>query len=87
MWRFDNTNRQQYENGTCPIDPATGAKLPCPEEFGAILGTSTLTGILAIALAFTPPRYIKKMFPPLVTGSMLMFIGATLVHSGVTNWA
>lgn len=46
-----------------------------------------VTGILAIALAFIPPRFIRKIFPPLVTGTMLMFIGAALVTSGVTNWA
>jgi hypothetical protein len=36
-------------------------KLPCPGEFGAILGTATLTGIFAIALAFVPPRTIRKV--------------------------
>lgn len=78
--------QQSYENGTCPTD-SSGVKLPCPDEFGAILGTSALTGILAIGMAFIPPRLIRKIFPPLVTGTMLMFIGAALVTSGVTNWA
>ncbi|WVQ96881.1 hypothetical protein IAU59_003988 [Kwoniella sp. CBS 9459] len=78
---------QSYANGTCPMSEDGKTKLPCPKEFGAILGTATLTGLFAIALSFVPPRAIRKMFPPLVTGTMLMFIGAALVKSGVTNWA
>jgi NCS2 family nucleobase:cation symporter-2 len=77
---------QSYENGTCPTAP-DGTKLPCPREFGAILGTGALTGLFAIALAFVPPRMIKKAFPPLVIGTMICFIGASLVSAGITNWA
>jgi NCS2 family nucleobase:cation symporter-2 len=78
---------QSYANGTCPMSADGKTKLPCPDEFGAILGTATLTGVFAIALAFVPPRTIRKLFPPLITGTMLVFIGAALVKSGVTNWA
>jgi NCS2 family nucleobase:cation symporter-2 len=46
-----------------------------------------VTGIWAIGLAFVPPRIIRKLFPPLITGTMLVFIGAALVKAGVTNWA
>jgi uracil-xanthine permease len=77
---------QSYANGTCPMSEDGKTKLPCPAEFGAILGTSVLTGIWAIGLAFVPPRIIRKLFPPLITGTMLVFIGAALVKSGVTNW-
>ena len=38
-------------------------------------------------MAFIPPRIIRKLFPPLITGTMLMFIGAALITSGMTNWA
>ncbi|WVQ80592.1 hypothetical protein IAT38_002697 [Cryptococcus sp. DSM 104549] len=78
---------QCYANGTCSYAEDGVTKLPCPAEFGAILGTATLTGLFAIALAFVPPRAIRKTFPPLITGTMLMFIGAALVKSGVNNWA
>ncbi|WVR06177.1 hypothetical protein IAU60_003207 [Kwoniella sp. DSM 27419] len=78
---------QSYANGTCPMAADGKTKLPCPKEYGAILGTTILTGIFAIGLSFVPPRTIRKMFPPLVTGTMLTFIGAALVKSGVTNWA
>ncbi|GFZ47562.1 Purine permease [Saitozyma sp. JCM 24511] len=78
---------QSYSNGTCPMSADGKTRLPCPDEFGAILGTATLTGIYAIALAFVPPKTIRKLFPPLITGTMLLFIGAALVQSGITNWA
>ncbi|KAK8858399.1 hypothetical protein IAR55_002626 [Kwoniella newhampshirensis] len=76
---------QSYANGTCPMNGKN--KLPCPEIYGALIGTATLTGLFAIALSFTPPRLIRKAFPPLLSGIMLTFIGAALVKSGVTNWA
>ncbi|KIR97681.1 NCS2 family nucleobase:cation symporter-2 [Cryptococcus deuterogattii 2001/935-1] len=78
---------QAYADGTCFYAEDGITKLPCPDEFGAILGTATLTGIFAIGLAFVPPKAIRKAFPPLITGTMLMFIGAALVSSGVNNWA
>lgn len=77
---------QSYANGTCPTAP-DGTKLPCPREFGAVLGTGALTGLFAIALCFVPPRLIKRAFPPLIIGTMITFIGASLVASGITNWA
>jgi NCS2 family nucleobase:cation symporter-2 len=46
-----------------------------------------LTGLLAILMAFIPPRLIRKLFPPLILGTMLIFIGAALVTTGITNWA
>ncbi|KAE8540316.1 hypothetical protein D1P53_003261 [Cryptococcus gattii VGV] len=78
---------QAYTDGTCSYAEDGITKLPCPDEFGAILGTATLTGIFAIGLAFVPLKAIRKAFPPLITGTMLMFIGAALVSSGVNNWA
>ncbi|KAL1407939.1 hypothetical protein Q8F55_004736 [Vanrija albida] len=77
---------QSYANGTCPTGP-NGVRLPCPKEYGAIIGTTTLTGILALCLAFVPPKIIRKVFPPLVTGTMIVFMGASLVTAGVNNWA
>lgn len=77
----------KYADGTCSYAEDAITKLPCPDEFGAILGTATITGIFAIGLAFVPPKAIRKAFPPLITGTMLMFIGAALVSSGVNNWA
>lgn len=36
----------------------------------ALLGTATVVSVLAVGMAFVPPRILRKMFPPLVTGSM-----------------
>src|SRR5205814_8154046 len=36
---------QWYANGTCPTD-ASGNKLPCPDGYGAILGTACVCSLL-----------------------------------------
>ncbi|GAA6014475.1 hypothetical protein JCM10207_001620 [Rhodosporidiobolus poonsookiae] len=74
------------EGGLCSFD-ADGNKLPCREAFGAMLGTASTVAVIAVALAFTPPRILRKLFPPLVTGSILLTIGLALMGSGITNWA
>ena len=78
---------QQYTSagGLCSF-AADGSKLPCREAFGSLLGTAAVTGLYPIALSFVRPRIIRKLFPPLVTGTMLTLIGAALVSSGITNW-
>jgi uracil-xanthine permease len=75
-----------YETGFCPTSP-TGQKLPCPDGYGAILGTAACCALLTIGMSFTPPRVLKKIFPPLVTGPTVMLIGVKLVQSGFQNWA
>ncbi|KAL8283444.1 hypothetical protein RQP46_005854 [Phenoliferia psychrophenolica] len=72
--------------GLCQL-ASDGSKLPCPKVYGALLGTASVVSVLAIAMAFLPPRRLKKMFPPLITGSLLLLIGITLVTSGINNWA
>jgi uric acid-xanthine permease len=77
---------QAYASGICPT-AQDGTKLPCPKEFGAVLGTASLTGLFFIGLACIPPKLIRRLFPPLIVGMMLFLIGASLVKSGITNWA
>ncbi|KAJ9473856.1 Purine permease [Pseudozyma hubeiensis] len=77
---------QSYANGYCPVGPG-GVKLPCPKAVGAFMGTCCLCGLIAVAMAFIPPKAIRKLFPPLIVGMMLALIGASLVKSGITNWA
>lgn len=43
-----------YASGFCPTD-ADGTKLPCPDGYGAILGTQCICALLEIALSFIPP--------------------------------
>lgn len=77
---------QMYASGFCPTD-ADGMHLPCPEGYGAILGTTTLCALFEVALSFMPTRVLKKLFPPLVTGPTVMLIGVKLIASALTNWA
>ena len=72
---------QWYANGTCPID-SDGNHLPCPEGYGAVLGTACICSLLEIGLSFMPPKALKKAFPPLVTGPVVLLIGINLVGTG-----
>lgn len=77
---------QMYTTGYCPVD-ADGNKLPCPDGYGAILGTQCVCALLEILMSFTPPRILKRIFPPLVTGPTVMLIGVHLIQTGFQNWA
>ncbi|KAI6082287.1 Xanthine/uracil permease [Hypoxylon rubiginosum] len=77
---------QMYANGFCPTD-ADGTKLPCPDAYGALLGTAACCALIEILIAFIPPRIILKIFPPLVTGPTVMLIGIHLIETGFQNWA
>lgn len=77
---------QMYATGFCPTD-STGLKRPCPKGYGAILGTACCCALLEIALSFTKPSILKKVFPPLVTGPTVMLIGISLIKSGFQGWA
>ncbi|SAM84399.1 uncharacterized protein UBRO_20119 [Ustilago bromivora] len=65
---------------------ANGVKLAYPEAVGVFMGTCCLCRLIAVAMAFIPPRAIWKLFPPLIVGVMLTLIRASLVKSGITNW-
>jgi NCS2 family nucleobase:cation symporter-2 len=83
----DNALTQMYNSGYCPIDPETGAKLACPQGYGAILGTSCLCALLEIGLSFVSIDILKRIFPPLVTGPTVLLIGVSLIESGLEDWA
>ncbi|KAL4954397.1 permease family-domain-containing protein [Aspergillus filifer] len=77
---------QMYENGFCSVD-SDGNRLPCPEAYGALLGTSACCALVEVLLAFVPPRIIQKIFPPIVTGPTVMLIGISLIGTGFQDWA
>ncbi|KAK7541965.1 permease family-domain-containing protein [Phyllosticta citribraziliensis] len=77
---------QMYSSGFCPTD-ASGTKLPCPEGYGAIIGTAALCGLLEVFMSFLPPRTLKRLFPPIVTGPTVMLIGVSLIQTGFEDWA
>ncbi|KAH6667065.1 uric acid-xanthine permease [Plectosphaerella plurivora] len=76
---------QMYQNGYCPL-AADGTKLPCPQGYGAILGTSACCALVVILISFLPPKIMLKIFPPIVTGPTVMLIGVKLIQSGFKNW-
>jgi uracil-xanthine permease len=78
--------KQMYANGFCPT-AADGTQLPCPDGYGAIIGTAACCALIEILISFMPPRVIQKIFPPIVTGPTVMLIGVTLIGSGFQNWA
>ncbi|TDZ19075.1 Uric acid-xanthine permease [Colletotrichum orbiculare MAFF 240422] len=76
---------QMYANGFCPVD-ADGSKLPCPDGYGAIIGSSALCALIEILISFMPTKVMLRIFPPIVTGPTVMLIGIHLVESGFQNW-
>ncbi|KAK9489687.1 permease family-domain-containing protein [Lipomyces doorenjongii] len=77
---------QMYSNGYCPVD-ADGNKLPCPDGYGALIGTTCICALYEVLLSFTPPKILQKVFPPMVTGPTVLLIGIHLVQTGFQYWA
>jgi xanthine/uracil permease len=52
-----------------------------------IAGTSMVCSFLEVGLSFAPAKTLKRIFPPIVTGTVILMIGASLIGaSGVLNW-
>ncbi|KIW88549.1 uncharacterized protein Z519_10595 [Cladophialophora bantiana CBS 173.52] len=77
---------QMYANGKCQLD-ADGNRLPCPDAYGALIGTCALCALVEIAVSFLPPKALRRIFPPIVTGPTVILIGVSLIESGFQNWA
>ncbi|SPO20629.1 probable purine permease [Ustilago trichophora] len=67
-----------YQEGVCPLNP-DGSRAPCPDAYGYLLGTAAVCALLEVALSFLPPRILKRMFPPIITGTVVAFIGIKLI--------
>ncbi|KAF9048052.1 Xanthine/uracil permease [Hymenopellis radicata] len=80
-----------YRDGTCSsviAQDGTVTRSPCPDAYGKVLGTSLICSFLEIFLSFLPHRVLKRLFPPMITGTVVLMIGASLVgDSGAPNWA
>lgn len=74
-----------YKTGYCP-SASDGTPLPCPDGYGAILGTAACCALLEIALSFTPPKILQKVFPKIVTGPVVLCIAVPLIQSGFNDW-
>lgn len=79
-----------YTDGTCSsttADDGTVTRLACPDAYGKVLGTSLICSFLEIFMSFVPARRLKRIFPPIVTGTVIVMIGASLIgSSGIPNW-
>ncbi|KIM38722.1 hypothetical protein M413DRAFT_19962 [Hebeloma cylindrosporum] len=79
-----------YKDGTCPsTTDADGsvARGPCPDAYGMLLGTSLICSFLEILMSFCSPKALKRVFPPIVTGTVILMIGSSLTgSSGIVNW-
>ncbi|CAA7259443.1 unnamed protein product [Cyclocybe aegerita] len=79
-----------YRNGTCPTTVGADGivtRLACPDAYGMVLGTSLICSFLEIFMSFCSPRVLKRLFPPIVTGTVILMIGASLIgESGAANW-
>lgn len=73
-----------YKTGVCKtID---GVEQACPDGYGHILATGMCCALIEIFLSFMPPKMLQKAFPPIVTGPVVLLIGAHLVESGFEDW-
>lgn len=75
----------RYEKGTCP-SAADGTQLPCEDAFGAILGTMLCTVWVQVLMAFLPPKVIKRVFPTMVSGTLLLLLTVYLGGAGMKSW-
>eukprot|EP00270_Netrium_digitus_P013892 TRINITY_DN4665_c0_g1_i1.p1 TRINITY_DN4665_c0_g1~~TRINITY_DN4665_c0_g1_i1.p1 ORF type:complete len:627 (+),score=101.00 TRINITY_DN4665_c0_g1_i1:206-1882(+) len=56
------------------------------EAYGRFLGTLMLCCFLEVALAFAPQKVLKRLFPPVVSGTTVILIGFALVATGIRYW-
>ena len=54
--------------------------------YGKMQGTTAFCAVIPIFFSFVPFRYLRRVFPPVVTSSTIMLIGIALTGSGMTNW-
>jgi xanthine/uracil permease len=74
-----------YANGFCKL-AEDGSRLPCPDGYGALIGTCAVCSLTEILISFLPPKVIQKIFPPIVTGPTVMLIGVHLIQTGFLSW-
>lgn len=74
-----------YANGTCPTG-AGGSQSPCPDGYGALLGSILCTVWIQIGMSLVPPKTLNRVFPKLVTGTLLLLVGVYLIGNGMENW-
>ncbi|CAE7776311.1 unnamed protein product [Symbiodinium sp. CCMP2592] len=56
------------------------------DAYGKFLGTCLAASVTELFISFVPPRYLKKIFPPVVSGTCVCLIGAGLSVAGLKYW-
>lgn len=56
------------------------------EAYGKFLGTCMVASLLEIAISFMPPKIMRRIFPPVVTGTCVTLIGGALTATGLKYW-
>lgn len=74
-----------YDSGIC--ETIDGVKQPCITGYGYLLATGSICGLISVLLSFTPSKILNKIFPPIVTGPVVLLIGVHLIESGFKDWA
>lgn len=80
---------EMYSNGFCPteLQPDGSIKnLPCPKAWGAILGTAMVCSVFEIGVSFLPPKTIRRLFPPVVSGATILLIGCSVISTALKDW-
>ncbi|KAG2213024.1 permease family-domain-containing protein [Mucor mucedo] len=82
--------KNMYASGFCPtnvLEDGTIQNLPCPNAWGAILGTSMVCSFFEMGMSFLPPKTIKRLFPPIVSGTTILLIGCSVISTALKDWA
>ncbi|KAI5371182.1 putative nucleobase cation symporter 2 family [Septoria linicola] len=74
-----------YARGVCPTSEA-GTKLPCPDAYGALIGSILVCVWMQFLVSFIPAKTLKRVFPPTVTGILLLVLGIYLVTTAGESW-
>lgn len=74
--------------GTCGAcaGPLTGECLTPEAAYGKVLGTVLVCCFYQIFVSFVPSRVLRRVFPPVVTGTCLVLLGSALIGAGFANW-
>jgi len=70
---------------TCP-GPLSGDCNTGQEAYGRFLGTLLVCCFIEVAFSFLPAKALRATFPPVVTGTVVILIGANLLGTGFSYW-
>lgn len=74
-----------YARGVCPVSES-GTKLPCPEAYGKLIGSILVCVWMQFLVSFVPAKTLKRIFPSVVTGVLLLILGIYLVTTAGESW-